>query len=1004
MKRFVVLSGLLVIVALLAASVAASALASMMQPAQGGSIVINEVQYDPSPSGSESAYEWVELLNTGTSAVTLDGWRIADNRTSDEIPAFEMAAGEFVVLAAGDGFAELFPSFRGRVITIGGSIGNSLGNSGDRVLLLAADDTVVDGMSYGDNADQLDPPAPDVEAGHSLERVPAGTDTDTAADWVDQPEPSPGEAARMAPPTEEVPTAPPATVPPGAVVVLNEYLPVPRDVDWDGDGEATANDEWIELYNAGQVEIDLRGWRLDDLADGGSDPYSMPGDAVIGPGGHYLVFKRDSGLSLNNGGDSVRLLRPDGSVADETSYSKAAPDRSFARNGDGTGPWTDELQPSPGEPNPVDGSATPMATRLPTVVSTPSAAATHTAAPSAQPSVIATAATPTARASQAPTVLPTEGARGTPRPILLPFLLSEVMYDPETAGNDAADEWVEIYNAGTESHSLHGWSIGDRRSWDELPDIDVPAGGFAVITGGGRALEGFEVEAEVVIVVPDGAIGNGLANHGDVVRLRGPTGRLVDAVSYGDNLDAFDPAVPSGPPGSSIERIPPDFDTDSAQDWWRQPAPSPGRAGSRHVGPPRVVLNEVLPAPLRVDWNGDGTADHTDEWVELYNLSDFTARIEGWRLVRGEDAWEHRFAGDAVVPAGGFLLLHRRQTLLALANSADRVSLVRDDGTQVDSISWDQGPGYDRSLSRTPDGTGPWTASLPPSPGAPNRPADQSAGREADAHRQDRSRDDERSGAGEVPRDASVSAARSLPVGVRVRVRASVTVPPGVFGERVAYVGDHDGGMRVYLRPRRQGLPTANEGDVVLVTGRVADYHGERQLVLDRSTDMWVAGGGPPLVPVDVATGAVGERTEGLLVRVSGRVVDWRGRSFSIDDGSGPVRVAIARSTGVRRPLLQRGETWAVVGVSSQYAAQAPWEGGHRVSPRFLGDLEPVRLASKAPVRIRPRGLPHTGRASSLSRLLDRAAPCRHNQRTWTTRSAGDRMPDASRTAGGSLR
>ena len=32
-------------------------------------------------------------------------------------------------------------------------------------------------------------------AGHSLERVPAGKDTDTAGDWFDQPAPSPGAVA-----------------------------------------------------------------------------------------------------------------------------------------------------------------------------------------------------------------------------------------------------------------------------------------------------------------------------------------------------------------------------------------------------------------------------------------------------------------------------------------------------------------------------------------------------------------------------------------------------------------------------------------------------------------------------------------------------------------------------------------------------------------------------------------------------------------------------------------
>ena len=30
---------------------------------------------------------------------------------------------------------------------------------------------------------------------------------------------------------------------------------------------------------------------------------------------------------------------------------------------------------------------------------------------------------------------------------------------------------------------------------------------------------------------------------------------------------------------------------------------------------PTVVLNEVLPASLNVDWDGDGTANNQDEWT-----------------------------------------------------------------------------------------------------------------------------------------------------------------------------------------------------------------------------------------------------------------------------------------------------------------------------------------------------------------------------------------------------
>jgi uncharacterized protein YdeI (BOF family) len=141
-------------------------------------------------------------------------------------------------------------------------------------------------------------------------------------------------------------------VAPADVVLLNEFLPAPRSVDWDGDGTADYNDEWIELYNAGQALVGLGGWQLDDVAEGGSAPYTIPADKVIPPGGFLVFFKKDTGLALNNDEDWVRLLRPDGTVADEYHYTHSPGyDRSFSRSVDGGGHWTADYPVTMGAPN-----------------------------------------------------------------------------------------------------------------------------------------------------------------------------------------------------------------------------------------------------------------------------------------------------------------------------------------------------------------------------------------------------------------------------------------------------------------------------------------------------------------------------------------------------------------------------------------------------------------------------------------------------------------------------
>lgn len=133
-------------------------------------------------------------------------------------------------------------------------------------------------------------------------------------------------------------------------LLINEVLPAPRHVDWDGDGTVTPDDEWIELYNPGQTAIGLGGWQLDDEADGGSAPYAFALGTSIEPGGFLMFFKKDTGVAFDNDGDWVRLLRPDGGLADQFHYTRSPGyDKSWSRTE--SGDWTDSYPPSPGRRN-----------------------------------------------------------------------------------------------------------------------------------------------------------------------------------------------------------------------------------------------------------------------------------------------------------------------------------------------------------------------------------------------------------------------------------------------------------------------------------------------------------------------------------------------------------------------------------------------------------------------------------------------------------------------------
>jgi hypothetical protein len=90
------------------------------------------------------------------------------------------------------------------------------------------------------------------------------------------------------------------------------------------------------LYNPTSNEVDIGGAIIDDIANGGGAPSTLPAGTKIAAKG-YFVFERSS--YFNNAGDDVRLLRPDGVEIDKFTYGSTATDKSWGRIPDG-GNWS----------------------------------------------------------------------------------------------------------------------------------------------------------------------------------------------------------------------------------------------------------------------------------------------------------------------------------------------------------------------------------------------------------------------------------------------------------------------------------------------------------------------------------------------------------------------------------------------------------------------------------------------------------------------------------------
>jgi hypothetical protein len=92
----------------------------------------------------------------------------------------------------------------------------------------------------------------------------------------------------------------------------------------------------------------LGGWTLDDAEEGNAS-YVLPAGVALDPGAFLVLYRQETGICLDDGGDTVRLLDALGQVVDAVTFGPLESDTSYSRSE--LGDWRASLLPSPGAPN-----------------------------------------------------------------------------------------------------------------------------------------------------------------------------------------------------------------------------------------------------------------------------------------------------------------------------------------------------------------------------------------------------------------------------------------------------------------------------------------------------------------------------------------------------------------------------------------------------------------------------------------------------------------------------
>ncbi len=218
---------------------------------------------------------------------------------------------------------------------------------------------------------------------------------------------------------------------------------------------------------------------------------------------------------------------------------------------------------------------------------------------------------------------------------------------------------------------------------------------------------------------------------------------------------------------------------------------------------------------------------------------------------------------------------------------------------------------------------------------------------------------------GSVPADLlTIATARDAASGSTVRVRGVVTLPDGIVDAPTAVIQDGSGAIVLRLG---DGAGSVTRGTLIEVIGKRSTKSGMETI----HTDV------PPVIlgtqaePAAAAgrTGALGEGSEARLVVVRGTVTTAVTRStagnvaFTMDDGSGPLRVTLFASAGFPNGAVERDAIIEVTGVLAQETTGAFPARGYRLWPRGPADIHVVAAGGDSPAPP-PVGGPTPGASS----------------------------------------
>lgn len=338
------------------------------------SVVINEIAWAGTTENWRQ--EWIELFNGSGSVVDITGWQIENAGASNKtlvLSAGQIAANGYFLICRAElpSFAEATAGAAScDLVETKLSLHNEYSANGKLVLR----DNIGNVIDATPEANDTAWPGGDNTTKQTMEKTNTGWQTSAepngtpkaANSIVQAPEAAVLPVSPPEPPTQpeppqlplpepesepeqtpepiapesqpEPPPEPqPINYPTG--IYINEIMPSPEGAD--------AEEEWLELYNANDFEVDLAGWQIKDKI-GAIKTYICPAETILSASGFLVIKRPESNITLQNSGDELALLNPAGEIIDLIAYPASPQGLSYARQGES---WAWTITLTPGQAN-----------------------------------------------------------------------------------------------------------------------------------------------------------------------------------------------------------------------------------------------------------------------------------------------------------------------------------------------------------------------------------------------------------------------------------------------------------------------------------------------------------------------------------------------------------------------------------------------------------------------------------------------------------------------------